>query len=37
MRNADSPVEALLLQNDRLMLMSQVDAMHRFLAAELAA
>jgi hypothetical protein len=37
MRNADSPVEALLLQDDRLMLMSQVDAMHRFLAAELAA
>jgi hypothetical protein len=37
MRDTKNPVEALLLQDDRLMLMSQVEVMHRFLAADLAA
>jgi hypothetical protein len=37
MRNANSPIEALLLQDNRLMLVSQVDSMHRFLSADLAA
>jgi hypothetical protein len=37
MRDTKNPVEALLLQDDRLMLMSQVEVMHRFLTAELAA
>jgi hypothetical protein len=37
MRDTKNPVEALLLQDDRLMLMSQVEVMHRFLATELAA
>jgi len=36
MRNTNNPVEALLLQDDRLMLMSQVEAMHQFLAADIA-
>lgn len=36
MRNANNPVEALLLQDDRLMLVSQVDSMHRFLSMDLA-
>ena len=35
MRNANNPIEALLLQDDRLMLVSRVDSMHRFLAADL--
>jgi hypothetical protein len=37
MRNANNPIEALLLQDDRLMLVSQVDSMHRFLVTDLAA
>jgi hypothetical protein len=37
MRNANNPIEALLLQDDRVMLVSQVDSMHRFLATDLAA
>ena len=37
MRDTKNPVEALLLQDDRIMLMSQVEAMHRFLATDLAA
>jgi hypothetical protein len=37
MRNANNPIEALLLQDDRLMLVSQVDSMHRFLTTDLAA
>ena len=37
MRDTKNPVEALLLQDDRLMLMSQVEVMHRFLTADLAA
>ena len=37
MRDPKNPVEALLLQDDRIMLMSQVEAMHRFLATDLAA
>jgi hypothetical protein len=36
MRNANNPVEALVLLDDRLMLVSQVDSMHRFLATDLA-
>ena len=36
MRNSNNPVEALLLQDDKLMLVSQVDSMHRFLSADLA-
>ena len=35
MRNTNNPVEALLLQDDRLLLMSRVEAMHHFLAADL--
>jgi hypothetical protein len=37
MRNANNPIEGLLLQDDRVMLVSQVDSMHRFLATDLAA
>ena len=37
MRNANNPIEAMLLQDDRLMLVSQVDSMHRFLVTDLAA
>ena len=37
MRNANNPIEALLLQDDRLMLVSQVDSMHRFLVTDLTA
>ena len=37
MRNANNPIEAMLLQDERLMLVSQVDSMHRYLAADLAA
>jgi hypothetical protein len=37
MRNSNNPVEALLLRDNRLMLVSQVDSMHRFLCADLAA
>ena len=36
MRNANNPIEAMLLQDDRLMLVSQVDSMHRYLATDLA-
>jgi hypothetical protein len=37
MRNANNPIEGLLLQDDRVMLVSQVDSMHRFLVTDLAA
>ena len=37
MRNQGNPIEALLLKDDRLMLVSRVESMHRFLDAELAA
>ncbi len=35
MRNANNPIEAMLLQDNRLMLVSQVDSMHRFLTRDL--
>ena len=37
MRNHGNPIEALLLKDDRLMLVSQVESMQKFLVAELAA
>ena len=37
MRNHGNPIEALLLKDDRLMLVSRVESMQRFLNAELAA
>jgi hypothetical protein len=37
MRNPNSPIEALLLQDGQLMLVSQVDAMHQYLNTEQAA
>jgi hypothetical protein len=37
MRNPGSPVDALLLRDDRLMLVSRIQAMLRFLNLEAAA
>jgi hypothetical protein len=37
MRNHGNPIEALLLKDDRLMLVSRVESMQRFLNAEFAA
>ena len=37
MRNHGNPIEALMLKDDRLMLVSRVESMQRFLQVELAA
>ena len=37
MRNHGNPIEALVLKDDRLMFVSRVESMQRFLDAELAA